>query len=69
MLTSLEDKDVLLATLGSFNLATTTAMGKRTRQKSNRFVEQNSNFTRASRFFVHFFIGFLYIMLAFFRAF
>ena len=25
------------------------------RQKSNRFVNQNNNFARASRFFVHFF--------------
>ena len=25
------------------------------RQKSNRFITQNNNFARASRFFVHFF--------------
>ena len=25
------------------------------RQKSNRFIKQNNNFARASRFFVHFF--------------
>ena len=28
---------------------------QRERQKSNWFIEQNSNFARASRFFVHFF--------------
>ena len=28
---------------------------QRGRQKSNRFITQNNNFARASRFFVHFF--------------
>ena len=29
---------------------------QRERQKNNRFNEQNNNFARASRFFVHFFV-------------
>ena len=37
--------------LGSFS--NDDGDGKRGRQKNNRFVAQNNNFARASRFFVH----------------
>ena len=36
-------------------LATTTATATRTSKNNNRFITQNNNFARASRFFVHFF--------------
>ena len=40
-------------TLGSFS--NDDGDGKEDVKKSNRFITQNNNFARASRFFVHFF--------------
>ena len=40
-------------TLGSFS--NDGGDGKEDVKKSNRFITQNNNFARASRFFVHFF--------------
>ena len=49
-----ESTAVLQLTIGSFSNERRLRR-QRGRQKSNRFITQNNNFARASRFFVHFF--------------